>query len=262
MTATTQITLLDVDRGGLDSRDSARVVVAADCDRGLYPVSAQGVIEDLLWGFSDRSYDAAAEATEQIIDAGSPVRCVSSHPEFDSVVYTWGESVDDAVRDVHGVLDTVAPAKVVVPYAPVLGSDVDDIVESFNAISGLEPGEITVIVGDREFIDVPTDTGALYGFARGLRLADRVGLAKQRAAERRDIQRWASIDKQGGRAGLGFGWVDGCLVPGDNYDEVCATLELVQCGEISKNKAAAHLGTSPRTITRCIEERAARYGLR
>jgi hypothetical protein len=64
-------------------------------------------------------------------------------------------------------------------------------------------------------------------------------------------------------------WKDGEIVPGPNYDEVCATLELVveRMGDpdgeagMSKRKAAAHLETSSRTITRCLEERPERYGL-
>lgn len=63
-----------------------------------------------------------------------------------------------------------------------------------------------------------------------------------------------------GRPPLGFEKDDGRLIEGKNYAQVCAVLEMVQKGELSKRKAAQELGSSRRTITRALE-RSELYGI-
>lgn len=59
---------------------------------------------------------------------------------------------------------------------------------------------------------------------------------------------------------LGFDKQDGALVEAPGYDRVCATLDMVDAGELSKRKAAKRLGTSRATINRCLD-REELYGL-
>ena len=63
-----------------------------------------------------------------------------------------------------------------------------------------------------------------------------------------------------GPAPLGFEKDDGRLVEAEDYDRVCATLEMVAKGELSKRKAAGELDTSRRTVNRSLE-RGELYGL-
>lgn len=67
-------------------------------------------------------------------------------------------------------------------------------------------------------------------------------------------------DYHHGRAPFGFEKDDGRLIEADNYDQVCAVLDLVVKDELSKRKAAFELKTSRTTINRCLE-RAELYGL-
>lgn len=77
------------------------------------------------------------------------------------------------------------------------------------------------------------------------------------------IQMMVKDGHKWGRAPFGFVKSDGELTPDENYDQVCATLELVDEGELSKNKAASQLGTSRTTIRRALEDddRRELYGL-
>jgi len=61
-------------------------------------------------------------------------------------------------------------------------------------------------------------------------------------------------DYHHGRPPLGFEKDDGRLIEGENYDQVCAVLDMVQKGELSKRKAARELDTSRTTISRGIEK--------
>jgi hypothetical protein len=78
----------------------------------------------------------------------------------------------------------------------------------------------------------------------------------QREAARRDARRY--IEERdpsvGGRPPLGFGFDDGNLVPADDFEEVRELLLRVDADDLPKSAAARRLDTSPRTITRCIEE--------
>jgi DNA invertase Pin-like site-specific DNA recombinase len=73
--------------------------------------------------------------------------------------------------------------------------------------------------------------------------------------------RQADDDYHHGRAPLGFQKDDGQLIEGDNYHQVCATLDMVAKGELSKRKAAAELNTSRSTIRSAINDRPDLYGI-
>jgi len=60
-------------------------------------------------------------------------------------------------------------------------------------------------------------------------------------------------DYHHGPAPLGFEKNDGMLIEGPNFDNVRATLEMVQEDELSKRQAAKNLDTSRRTINRALE---------
>lgn len=65
--------------------------------------------------------------------------------------------------------------------------------------------------------------------------------------------RQANPDYHHGPVPLGFEKENGHLIEGPRYDTVCATLEMVVKGEISKRQAAKELSSSRRTINRCLE---------
>lgn len=67
-------------------------------------------------------------------------------------------------------------------------------------------------------------------------------------------------DYHHGPAPLGFEKNDGMLIEAPNFDNVRATLEMVQEDELSKRKAARELDTSRRTINRALD-RAELYSL-
>lgn len=67
-------------------------------------------------------------------------------------------------------------------------------------------------------------------------------------------------DYHHGRPPLGFEKNDGRLIEGENYDQVCAVLDMVAKGKLSKRKAAGELDTSRTTISRALE-RNNLYGL-
>jgi len=60
-------------------------------------------------------------------------------------------------------------------------------------------------------------------------------------------------DYHHGRPPLGFEKDDGRLIEGENYDQVCAILDMVQKEELSKRKAAEEIGTSRSTISRSLD---------
>jgi len=69
-----------------------------------------------------------------------------------------------------------------------------------------------------------------------------------------------SEDYHHGPAPLGFNKSDGALIQAPEYDRVCAVLDMVDAGELSKRKAAKRLDTSRPTINRSLY-RAELYGL-
>lgn len=60
-------------------------------------------------------------------------------------------------------------------------------------------------------------------------------------------------DYHHGRPPLGFEKDDGRLIEGENYDQVCAVLDMVAKEEMSKRQAAKELDTSRRTIDRALD---------
>ena len=72
--------------------------------------------------------------------------------------------------------------------------------------------------------------------------------------------RQANPEYHHGPAPLGFEKENGQLVESDNYDTVCAILDMVAKGDLSKRQAARELASSRRTIGQCLE-RNELYGL-
>lgn len=72
--------------------------------------------------------------------------------------------------------------------------------------------------------------------------------------------RMESEEYHHGRPPLGFEKRDGELFEGQDYTRVCAVLDMVAGGELSKRKAAKRLETSRPTINRALE-RGELYGL-
>lgn len=62
-------------------------------------------------------------------------------------------------------------------------------------------------------------------------------------------------------APLGFEKDDGALVEGDDYHDVCAVLDMVASGDLSKRKAATRLDTTRATIRNALTDRPELYGL-
>lgn len=79
-------------------------------------------------------------------------------------------------------------------------------------------------------------------------------IAQQRTREG-IAARQQSEEYHHGRPPLGFEKEDGQLIEAENYDQVCAVLEMVVKGELSKRKAAAELKTSRTTVSRALGRR-------
>lgn len=262
-----QATLSRATAGAPDPEYTARIVLSAGRVTGSPHAGVRTDIASLFayTQHSNRSWeekwDSAWASADKILDAGSPAVFPSPHPELDKIVYIYGDSKNNVLRDTHRVAqaDSVDARQIVVPSFASLGTTLGEIAGSLESLAGIG-AKLTVLRGG-ERLDYLPGSSELRAVISGFRAAGEEGIQFQREAEKRDLRLWADWDKDGGRAGLGFEWVDNELVPADNYDEVCAVLEMVVSGEMTKSKAAAHLDTSPRTITRCIEERPERYGL-
>lgn len=258
----TQATLADVDRGGQEPADPAQVVLLGRPRRHTPPLYGPRTALAAFLRANDPRFEGLQEPSDaagSILEADSPA---GERIDGEWRVFCHGEG---SVEDLLAVIDRsdIDVEVVRIPAPELFGETAGEIAERLEPIAGID-AEVVVSTGPRtgDWRRFPPGAGrAFEEFLSGVAAARGVGLRLQRAATREDIQRWADWDKEGGRAGLGFEWVDEELVPGPDYDEVCSCLELVEAGEMSKNKAAAHLGTSPRTITRCIEERPDRYGL-
>lgn len=265
--ATEQATLSRVSSTATQPVETTRIVLSVCSDPTAPHAGIHSDLSCLLydWSGSVATLDEASDRASTIIDAGSPAEFRTPHPELDKVVYVFGDSVDDVLRDVYRVeqRETVDLKQVVIPSLGSLGFDLRTIADNLELLAALDVKISIITDGDR--IDFPPGSDKLHGFIDGYRAGAGAGVRLQRAAEKRDVRLWSGIDKDSGRAGLGFEWreVDGDTewVPASNYDEVCAVLEMVATGEMTKSKAAAHLNTSPRSITRAIKERPRRYGL-
>lgn len=62
-------------------------------------------------------------------------------------------------------------------------------------------------------------------------------------------------DYHHGRPPLGFEKNDGHLIEAENYDQVCAVLDMVQKEELSKRKAAEELASSRTTVSRALDRK-------
>lgn len=260
MSAPTQLTLPDTDRWGCNTASTTRIFLSCAQDQPELKRQIGGFLTDHVidGSLSDR-WEIAWPAATDIMAEGSGVIKDSNHPDIDQQAWIYGTQRSDTMRDAVALAnsDAIDPIQIVVLNTLSLGSTVRDIRDSLDTL--LQAGAKITIAHNRERFDL-VDNGISL-----LSAIDKAGIDMQREATKDDIRQWSGVDKTEGRAGLGFQWieVDGGTewVPADDYDRVCSILEMVRDGELSKNKAAAELDTSPRTITRCIEERSGRYGL-
>lgn len=212
-----QATFSEMSSVGGDFPETARVYITTTRESSATG-SARQAWGELFVGITDVSADESFDAASMIVESGSPARCGTNAPGLDCVVFAFGSSFGEALCDVQQ-LDDVHAQPIVVTDVLMLGASADGIVDSLDALQGLSPERITVFAGpDIEEFEIPVDSDGLYGFVRGLRLADRAGLDRQRETELRDVHRLVQIDKQDGRAGLGFTWSDGELIPDSNYE--------------------------------------------
>lgn len=258
--ATTQLTIDDVDRGEVSDRVPTRIVLSwASHGFGLYPASAEFALLDI-------DFDTYRDTNDTIHELESPAKLRTKEETY--IIHVFGTDWNDIITDLWDVLER-PDTDCEILYIDGLQAIGEDLVTVRNRLEELRnvlPSDVRI-----GLIDADPGGSDVWAFAVGsdefdallqsLHFADEAALYGQRAAEKRDINRWARVDYSGGRPGLGFTVEDGELIPGEDYEEVCAVLELVREGKMSKRKAAAHLDTSPRTITRCIVERPDRYGL-
>lgn len=112
-----------------------------------------------------------------------------------------------------------------------------------------------LVFGDEE--DSPMDRLMLQMLGAFAEWEARV---KRRNTKEGIAARQANPEYHHGPAPLGFEKENSQLVENDNYDTICATLDMVAKGDLSKRQAARELASSRRTIGRCLE-RNELYGL-
>lgn len=259
--ATKQATIQEIDRGGCADATPAQIVLSwGENNFALTPSSAEYCCKDI-------SLDEYADLDSKIRDQGSPAFLETLDEKY--IVHVFGTDFDELVHDVRSVVqrDDLNCEGLLIDGFDSVGDSAREVRDRLARI-----GEVLEQYGNRiGIIDADPSGSDIVTFEPGsdefdvllstLDLTDSAAIARHRKSNKSDIQRWCNIEYNGGRPGLGFETRDGELVPATDYETVCATLDLVRIGEMSKRKAAAHLNTSPRTITRCLEERPKRYGL-
>lgn len=213
---------------------------------------------------SGEKFGAEYRAEAEEIVEQQPVVIEDSVTDVDYTAFVCGDW-GDVRRELHDI-DSDSRAgdvQIIAPTVAALGESTGEIASRLDVLQDV--CDELRIRSDGEWVRLSVGSSDYESVLRWWTAAGNAGVQLQRAAEKRDVRLWSGVDKDGGRAGIGFEWkeVDGETewVPADNYDRVCALLEMVMTGELSKNQCAAELDTSPRTITRCIEERPERYGL-
>jgi len=258
--STEQVTLGDCDRGESDPSTTYRFIISVlSSEHPAAEMTVFEVVRDVGMEFGGFSLEKAQDLADLVIN-DSPVLVGSARLEIDKYCLVAG-SISEVIAQIKSTTDeNVTIDEIIVPKICSLGYSLSEVAESLYQLSQFESSIKTNVFGDDNDI-ILNPKSEITQVAKICELADYNGISLHRKAEKRDIRRWSDIDKTGGRPGLGFTWVDGELVPADDYTHVCSILEMVQEGEMSKRKAAAHLDTSSRTISRCLEERSDRYGL-
>lgn len=249
-----------IDRGGSRDRVPTKIVLSwGGRNINICPASAERAMMDISIG-------QYADLSETIRDQGSPATLETRTDSY--IIHVHGTDFDDIIEDLQAVIDRedtevegvlIDGFRSIAPDAATVRDRLKTLREKLP--TGLKIGIIDADPSRSDIWTVYTDSDEFDALLRSLELSDKAAIGRARDATKRDIDRWAGLDYKGGRPGLGFEVEDGELIPNERYDEVCATLELVMEGKMSKRKAAAYLDTSARTVTRCIEDRPARYGL-
>lgn len=251
-----QTELPEPDRGGSETSGTCRVVLTGGERAGFAGPASD--LADVIQGRDSRfnetldDWDRARGMVDDIVDNGSPALTGSGRPDVDRYGWCFG---DGSVGDAISIADGFDEVEIVLSSLTGFGETARAVADQLDPLAEISSRVCVRIRGEWVWVDDFAE------FLAGLRAADSMGIELQREARKDDHRRWADWAIDGGRAPLGFEWSNGELVPAENYRDVCACLEMVRDGEMSKRKAAAHLNTSPRTITRSIEERGDRYGL-
>lgn len=252
-----------VDRGGTSGRVPAQIVLSwGERDINICPASAERALMDI-------SLEEMSDLSQRIRDQGPPATLetrTDSHiihvygTDFDVIIEDLRAVIDREATDVEGVL--IDGFRSIAPDAATVRDRLETLRETLIEVDDeIKIGIIDADPNGSSIWTVYPGSDEFDALLRTLSFVDNAAIDRGRDATKRDIDRWADIEYRGGRPGLGFRTEDGELVPAEDYTDVCATLELVAEDKMSKRKAALHLGTSPRTITRAIEDRPARYGL-
>jgi len=260
--AATQSTLNSFNRGGSHDPIRTQIVLSwAERDFDLSPESIHFSVRRI-------TFDELGDVGTAIRDQDSPAYLSMNGAQ---VVHIFDTDFDAIIEDLQAVVgDPETDCEIVcIDGFRNLGHEHREIRDRLDLLREiLAPHSIRIGIieadpaGSNVHMMDPTND-QFTGMLKTLTLSDHAALARQREADKQDIEWWANYEYSGGRPPLGFTTIDGELVPDENYDTVCATLELVRDDEssMSKRKAAAFLNTSPRTITRCLEERPRLYGL-
>ena len=262
--ATRQATLAETDRRVGEAPEDCGIVLLGAQTESAFPVTQIEIPSFAAAHVTGISRDDAHDYASNIRDAGSPVSHTSLGESADRLAYCFGS---DPLSDLVSLSESYAITDVLIPAPGTLGETARGIADELERLAELElDADLWISVGPgRDDWDRWDDPAEFAAVLDGVRAAGEWGVRLQREAVKDDVRRWSSVDKKDGRAGLGFEWVETGggteWVPGDDYDEVCAMLEMVRDGEVSQSQAAVELGTSARTIRRCIEDRPGRYGL-
>lgn len=197
-----------------------------------------------------------AKATEEFVDENHEGDTVVVYNDADTGTDTDRQGYSDLMEDVEGGRIDLVVTKDMSRVARSL-SDLMRTVERVR-----DAGCSLVFIDDPIEVhpddDDPTQElilqilGAVAEFeARITRQRVREGIAARQDSE----------DYHHGQAPLGFNKDDGKLIESTEYHRVCAVLEMVVAGEISKRSAADRLDTSRRTIDRALQDRPELYGL-
>lgn len=212
-------------------------------------------------------YEQYSNLNRKILSEGSPATIKTRSGAY--IAHVHGSDFSELLDETRSVIDRVdtdCTNVFIDGFESVGGSarEVRDRLSRLGEVLASRDISIMLIDADPSGSDVlAVDPGSdeFDVLLSALGLVDTASLSRHRAAIKSDIARWSDREYNGGRPPLGFEAVDGELVPASDYDEVCVTLEMVREGRMSKRKAASHLRTSARTITRCLEDRPELYGV-
>lgn len=130
-------------------------------------------------------------------------------------------------------------------------------------VERLRDSDVALHIIDEGFVLDPTDDDPMQRAMfrlMGVFAELEADLAQQRTKEGL-AARMQNEDYHHGPPPIGFTKDDGRLIESDDYHRVCAILDQVARGDLSKRKAARELDTTRKTVRSAINERPELYGL-